>query len=91
MTPLEFDWDDANTGHIARHDVTTGEAEQIVTGQHGGRRFQTRSGEVRRSIIGQTPTGRVLRVVYILRGGRVRVVTAHMAKAKERRQFEGGK
>jgi hypothetical protein len=27
---MEFDWDDANTAHIARRDITPEEAEQAV-------------------------------------------------------------
>ena len=26
---MDFDWDDANIGHIARHDVTVSEVEQV--------------------------------------------------------------
>jgi hypothetical protein len=27
---LEFDWDEANIGHLARHNVSPVEAEQVV-------------------------------------------------------------
>jgi hypothetical protein len=30
MTPLMFEWDEGNAAHVARHDVTTVEAEQVV-------------------------------------------------------------
>jgi uncharacterized DUF497 family protein len=90
MTPLAFDWDEANAGHIARHDVTTDEAEEAIAGERAASVFQERHGEMRRRIIGRTLAGRVLVVVYHLRGGRVRVVTAHTAKAKERRMLRGG-
>jgi hypothetical protein len=29
---LVFDWDDANMAHIARHSVTTSEAEDVIRG-----------------------------------------------------------
>jgi uncharacterized DUF497 family protein len=90
MTPLAFDWDEGNTGHIARHDVTTDEAEQVVAGERLALAFQDRHGELRRRIIGRTRAGRVLVVVYHLRRGKVRVVTAHTAKATERRKLDGG-
>ena len=28
--PMQFDWKEANIAHIARHDVTPEEAEQVV-------------------------------------------------------------
>jgi hypothetical protein len=27
---IEFDWDEANIGHLARHSVLPGEAEQVI-------------------------------------------------------------
>jgi uncharacterized DUF497 family protein len=88
MTPLEFDWDDGNQDHIARHNVATDEAEQVVTGPHVILRFQDRSGEFRRLIVGRTAAGRPLSITYVMRGGRIRVVTAHTAKEKWRRVLD---
>jgi hypothetical protein len=31
-TKMPFDWDQANTEHIARHRVTPAEAEQVISG-----------------------------------------------------------
>jgi uncharacterized DUF497 family protein len=90
MTPLRFDWDEANAAHVNRHDVTTEEAEQVVNGDPASPQFQTRSGELRRLIIGLTLVGRALAVAYVMRGGKVRIVTAYPAIRKQRQQFEGG-
>ena len=30
MSKIEFDWDDANVGHVARHGVIPEEAEQVI-------------------------------------------------------------
>ncbi len=90
MTPLMFEWDEGNAAHVARHDVTTDEAEQVVIGDPAPPRFQTRSGELRRFIVGLKLAGRALAVTYVIRGGRVRVVTAYPASRKQRQQFEGG-
>jgi uncharacterized DUF497 family protein len=90
MTPLAFDWDEGNSAHIARHDVTMDEAEQAITGQPVMVAFQDRGGEFRRLIVGRTQAGRVLSVAYIMRDGCIRVVTAHTAKEKHRRLLEEG-
>jgi len=72
-----FDWDNANIGHIAEHDVTPEEAEQVVLGDPLELDFErTESGEDRWSYIGETSRGRALQVVFTMRGEQVRVVTA---------------
>ena len=68
---LVFDWDDANTGHIARHNVTPEEVEE-------------RSGEERHTELGETASGRLLLVAWTWRGRRIRVVTAFPANRKWR-------
>ncbi len=77
----EFEWDDANIEHIARHGVEPWEAEEAVTDPHRARKA-TRSG--RRGVIGRTEDGRSLAVVYELRDRRIRVIMARDANAPER-------
>ncbi len=71
-----FDWDDANVDHIARHGITTDEAEEALLDRHrvGVPAFRVAS-ERRRAILGTTVAGRYLVVVYTIRHGQVRVVT----------------
>lgn len=76
MDYLNFDWDDANIGHIAEHDVTPEESEEVVLGDPLDAGFEVVDDEDRWSFIGETAEGRILRVVITLRGERVRVVTA---------------
>lgn len=73
----EFDWDAANTGHIARHDITPLEAEEAVTGRLVILATVLSGGEERTVCAGRTASGRMLKVVYTLRRGRIRVITAH--------------
>ncbi len=85
---LKFDWDGANTGHIARHGVTPGEVEQAF----GSNPLvllaaQRRRGEERVLCAGLTDAGRALQFVYTLRRGRIRVITAHTAKKKVREKL----
>lgn len=56
----EFEWDDDNIGHIARHDVEPWEAEE-ATQDTDRVHFRTRSGRI--FVIGMTEAGRMLAVV----------------------------
>jgi uncharacterized DUF497 family protein len=72
-----FDWDDANIGHIANHDVTPEESEEVILGDPLEMGFDTSVlGEGRWSYIGETAQGRVLQVVITMRGEEIRVFTA---------------
>jgi uncharacterized protein len=81
---LVFDWDDANTGHIARHNVTPEEAEQVVSGASLSFETEERSGEERHTELGATASGRLLLVAWTWRRRRIRVVTAFTANRKWR-------
>lgn len=81
---LEFEWDDENAEHIARHGVDLGEAEEVFFGSH----LIQRGPSGRRLAWGRTSVGRHLLVVFTVRGGRVaRVVTARDMSAREKRRF----
>jgi uncharacterized DUF497 family protein len=73
---LQFDWDSANIGHIAEHDVTSEEAEEVLLGEPLDVGFDVVNGEERWSYLGETNEGRILRVVITMRGERIRVLTA---------------
>jgi hypothetical protein len=72
-----FEWNDANISHIAEHDVTPEEAEEVILADPLEMGFDVEtSDEERWSYLGETLRGRVLRVVITLRGEKIRVVTA---------------
>jgi uncharacterized protein len=73
---IEFDWDDANTGHIAHHNVRPDEAEQVILNDPVDLGMEIVEGEERYLNLGATIQGRVLLVVTAWREDRVRVVTA---------------
>jgi uncharacterized DUF497 family protein len=83
----EFEGDEHNAGHIARHGVEPWEAEETIldTGRVGATAYRVR-GEVRWAIVGATEAGRVL-LVLTERAGRSRVVTARDAEVKEKRRY----
>ena len=79
----EFDWDDANRGHLARHNVSPGEAEQAILDPHAiVVEIESGIGEDRTKAVGMTASGRVLAVVFTLRGEAIRPITAYTAPAR---------
>jgi hypothetical protein len=77
---LQYEWNRGNTNHIARHGVTPGEAEEVIAGNPIVMEVQFRNRERRILCAGHTAEGRALAVVYTVREGRVRVVTAFPAR-----------
>jgi uncharacterized DUF497 family protein len=76
---LGFDWDDANRDHIARHQVSAEEAEQVIENDPLDIEAETMEGEERITSIGRTGQGRFLVVVTTFRETRLRVITAFAA------------
>ena len=74
-----FDWDEENIAHIAEHDVSPSEAEDVVLGDPVDLQMQVVDGEERFPQVGATRTGRIPIVVTTWRGELTRVVTAYPA------------
>jgi hypothetical protein len=88
MATAEFDWDEANIGHIARHGVSPEEVEQAFANDPlAVIAEQERSREQRVLCAGRTNAGRPLQFVYTVRHGRIRVITAHTAHKKLREKI----
>ena len=78
---MQFEWDEANTSHIARHGVRTQEAEQVI--QNDPMDVEVRNGDEKRVLqLGTTDMDRILFVVVTERGEKLRVVTAYPASKK---------
>jgi uncharacterized DUF497 family protein len=76
---LVFDWDEANRSHLARHNVTPQEAEEVVLGDPLDIELQTAegsSGEERILHVGETRKGRILELVSTWRDGKARILSA---------------
>lgn len=73
---IEFDWDEANVGHVARHQVQPVEAEQVILNDPLDLGMEFVEGEERFVNVGATSQGRILLVVTTWREDHVRVVTA---------------
>ena len=85
---MDFDWDENNINHIARHNVTP---EEVQSAFYDSRRIGVSprkvSQERRWAMLGSTQYGRILFVVFTRREGLIRVVTARDATDKEKRTY----
>jgi uncharacterized DUF497 family protein len=73
---IDFDWDEANIGHVARHNVVPQKAEQVILNDPVDLGMEIIEGEERYLNLGATAQGSVLLVVTTWREDRVRIVTA---------------
>lgn len=79
-----LEWDETNEEHIARHGVSTGEAEEVFHGPI----YVRRVGRERYLVLGRTGTGRRLSLIAArASGGLVRVITARDMSEQERRLY----
>ena len=86
-----FQWDEGNsTKNWKRHQVSQTEAEQVfrnrpvVIGPAGAGSEQ----EACHIALGRTDGGRLLFVVFTLRGSLIRVISARLMSRRERRAYE---
>jgi uncharacterized protein len=82
-----FDWDEANVEHIARHGVKPEEAEEVFQNDPVDIDFEVVNGEDRWTAIGHTNALRVLFVVWTMRAGAIRLITARTAGTQYRAQY----
>jgi uncharacterized DUF497 family protein len=75
-----YDWDENNIGHIAAHGVTPAEIEEVFARGVLVLEMREKGGEDRVIAAVKTAAGRVLQVVYTMRSGRIRVITAHESR-----------
>ena len=87
MARLSFDWDEANAEHLARHKVTPEEFEQALSADPILFDYENVDGEDRWIAWGATGALRVLVLVFTMRHGRVRAVTAYDAGKQRTRAF----
>lgn len=82
-----FDWDLHNVGHVARHGVAPAEVEEAVERPHAIVRAKDVGGEKRWKLFGTSAAGRYLIVVFTIRKGRLRPVTAYAMNQRERKTY----
>lgn len=84
---MDFEWDQANRDHIAEHEVSCVEAEQVVRNNPVDLEFENDGYEERVTQLGETDAGRMLVVVWTWRSERIRMVTAFDAPRAMRLVF----
>jgi len=84
-----FDWDEENLRHIARHGVTSNEAEEALMNNPTDGIEEDHDGEIRFNQIGVTEEQRCLVVITTWRGDKLRVVTAFPAPPALKRIYFG--
>jgi uncharacterized DUF497 family protein len=84
---IEFDWDAANTKHLAAHRVMAREFESVMRNSPLDLAYEVVGGEERYRSVGLTDSGRLLVVIWTLRDGKVRAVTAFPAGATYKKLF----
>jgi uncharacterized DUF497 family protein len=76
MYVVRFDWDRYNVNKLAAHGVSPAEFEQAFSNRRVVRQKPVDI-ERRKIAAGQTDDGRVLALVYTMRRGKVRAITAY--------------
>ena len=88
MDSVEFEWDDDNLDHLARHGISADEIEELFAGPLLRRRGSTDALDRFRAL-GRTAAGRYLAVVYqAKRGGVIRAFTGWEMSTAERTVYE---
>lgn len=86
----EFEWDDANIAHIARHNVSPEESEDVFFDKNNVIDDDDKHSivEDRFVIIGKTIDGRLLYQIFMRRGDKIRVISSRGINKKEVKLYE---
>lgn len=87
---VEFDWDEGNRSHIAKHKVVPGEAEDVFFDMDNvqDEDLEHSTAEKRFLIIGKTAAGRVLYQIFTRRRNKIRVISSRDINKKEVHLYE---
>lgn len=78
----EFDWDESNIRHLARHRISQAEFEQAMTQDPVFMDIRDENGEERWFALGATGNLRILFLVFTFRGELIRPITGWNAGKK---------
>jgi len=89
---FEFEWDKGNeTKNAVKHNISTDEVEAFFRSGLAlplGVQISPPASEQRLGLVGPSLNGRLLQAAFVLREGRVRVISVRPAHKKERKQYE---
>jgi hypothetical protein len=85
---MEFVWNRRNIEHIAKHGISTGEAEWIV--ENANRPYPEMIGEGKRLVVGKVTSGEYVQIIYVPSrsvAGAVYVIHGRRLTDDEKRRF----
>ena len=89
---FEFEWDKGNNSkNVTKHKISIAEVEAVFRSGRAlslGIQISPQTDEQRLGLVGPTLNSRLLQVAFVLREGRIRVISARPANKKERKQYE---
>jgi uncharacterized DUF497 family protein len=78
----EFHWDEQNEAHLGSHGISRSDAEDVLSGSHHIMEYQMEENEERWVAVGATRAGRILVIVFAVRGEAIRPITGWTADKK---------
>ncbi|MEI8143502.1 MAG: BrnT family toxin [Candidatus Berkelbacteria bacterium] len=89
----EFDWDAGNIEkNLIKHKITNSESEEVFFNPNLVLPDDHHStSEARYFLLGETETGRVIFIVFTIRGDKIRVISSRVASHKERKIYNNFK
>jgi uncharacterized DUF497 family protein len=91
MEKAVFEWDEAKAlSNVEKHGVSFEEASTIFNDVKSYRYFDVKHSQVedRWLIVGTSPSGRILVVVYTERGTNIRIISSRKANTNEIKRYE---
>jgi len=89
--PVQFEWDKGNIDkNLKKHGVTNEEAEEIFIDQKAVLTEDINHAiiEKRYQILGRTESGKILNVLFTIRGKIIRIISARFANRKEWKLYD---
>jgi uncharacterized DUF497 family protein len=90
MVPIIFDWDTGNISKsVSKHKITNIEAESVFEDRYKMIGYDSRhsADELRFDCIGSSLNNRILRITFVTRSGKVRIISARNASKKEKGRY----
>jgi uncharacterized DUF497 family protein len=86
---VEFEWDpDKAASNLRKHRVRFAEAVTVLEDQAALSMRDDTADEDRFAAVGMDSLGRILVVIYAVRGARIRIISARKATKREQSQYQ---
>ena len=91
MPPIKFDYDMANINkNVNKHFIINAEAESVFDDSKKIISYDHKHSalEIRYTCVGKSYVGRILYVAFVMRSGKIRIVSARVANKKNRLLYD---